>query len=227
MPQRFSNQLRSAAASLLALLLAGALLAACGSSSSSGKSTTNSAGVTAGAPSKTSASTTAATTKTGAGATTTSKHRVPPPPSPAVIATLLKAITPGVKGELRQRFTSLRDCVKNAGVTLPSTGGKPLTAAQTTKLKAAVGKCAGLAGGKFLPSTSLFTSAKFRAGLVKYAECLRAAGVKLPAPNTSGTGPVFDLKGVDVTGAQYRAAVLKCAYVIRANLPATPTGSSG
>jgi hypothetical protein len=34
--------------------------------------------------------------------------------------------------------------------------------------------------------------------------------VNVPAPNTSGSGPVFDTKGIDTSSAQFKAAEAKC-----------------
>jgi hypothetical protein len=40
--------------------------------------------------------------------------------------------------------------------------------------------------------------------------CLRQNGVNVPVPNTSGNGPAFNLKGVNTSSPQFRAAALKC-----------------
>jgi hypothetical protein len=50
----------------------------------------------------------------------------------------------------------------------------------------------------------------FKTALAKYAECLRQNGVNVPAPNTSGKGPVFDTKGIDTSSPQFKAATTKC-----------------
>ena len=49
-----------------------------------------------------------------------------------------------------------------------------------------------------------------KAALAKFATCLNQNGVKVPAPNTSGKGPVFDTKGIDTSSAQFKAAEKKC-----------------
>jgi hypothetical protein len=71
----------------------------------------------------------------------------------------------------------------------------------------------------------------FRQALVKYAECLRQNGVNLPAPNTSGKGPIFSTKGLNPSSPQFRAATMKCrATLIGAfrRLPrANGTGAGG
>jgi hypothetical protein len=47
--------------------------------------------------------------------------------------------------------------------------------------------------------------------LTKFASCMRENGVNVPAPNTSGTGPVFNAKGIDTTSPQFHAAESKCS----------------
>lgn len=54
----------------------------------------------------------------------------------------------------------------------------------------------------------------FRSALVSFASCLRGNGVKIPAPNTSGKGPVFGSKGLNTNTPQYRAALAKCRGVL-------------
>ncbi len=44
----------------------------------------------------------------------------------------------------------------------------------------------------------------------KFATCIRANGVNFPLPNTSGKGPIFSAKGVDIRSAKFKAAEVKC-----------------
>ena len=53
-------------------------------------------------------------------------------------------------------------------------------------------------------------SPAFKAALTKFAACMRENGVNVPAPNTSGNGPVFNTKGIDTSSSQFRAAESKC-----------------
>ncbi len=55
-----------------------------------------------------------------------------------------------------------------------------------------------------------FKSPAFKAALAKFATCMRENGVNVPAPNTSGSGPVFDTKGIDTSSAQFKTAEAKC-----------------
>jgi hypothetical protein len=192
MPHFNRNRRNSTAAAVLFVLLAALLLSACGGSSKSSSSTASSSA--------------SATTATG----------------PA-----------RGKGGTRN-FTALRECLQKSGITLPKStpsqpgkpgaggvfgaaGGPALPKGVTrTQLREALKKCAahfvrragklgGLGG----------TSRRF----AKFATCMGKAGVKLPAPNTSGKGPIFDTKGLNTSSAQFKAADAKCAAEL------TPTGA--
>ncbi|MGA8364598.1 MAG: hypothetical protein WB709_08760 [Solirubrobacteraceae bacterium] len=178
------------AALTLALLLTCLGLAACGGSSSS--TTSTSANASATAPKGAS----------GAGAT----------------------------GPGGARFTAVRECLQKNGITLPQRppgqrGSRPggpsgflggngadgpqlpsgVTRAQ---MQAALKKC-GAGGGQFRRGARLKSPA-YRAALTKFATCMRENGVNLPAPNTSGNGPIFSTKGLNTASAQFRSAELKC-----------------
>jgi hypothetical protein len=202
-----SNRRKPAAAAVLVILLACIGLAACGSSSSSSTSTSTAA---------TSAS---ATTGTGA------------------------------KGPNAGRFTATRECLQKNGITLPQrtpgqrrppgaaggllgggggSGGaagpqlpKGVTRAQYEAVlkKCGGGNFAGRGGG------ARFSSPAFKTALAKFATCLRQNGVNVPAPNTSGKGPVFDTKGIDTSSAQFKAAEVKCQSVLRAAFQRGPSAS--
>ncbi|MGA8352660.1 MAG: hypothetical protein WB698_00645 [Solirubrobacteraceae bacterium] len=47
--------------------------------------------------------------------------------------------------------------------------------------------------------------------LAMYVNCLRAEGIKLPSPNTSGKGPIVNFKGVNTSSPQFKQAGSKCA----------------
>lgn len=140
-------------------------------------------------------------------------------------------------GSRSSSFTAMQACLKKEGVSLPSSpaggagkpssgkppsgevpsGGAPNGAGGVTlpsgvsrsKLQEAMKKCG--AGSSFTggPRRS-FNSASAQAALAKYATCMRENGVKLPAPNTSGSGPVFNTKGIDTSSATFKKAQSKC-----------------
>jgi hypothetical protein len=91
---------------------------------------------------------------------------------------------------------------------------KGVTQAQ---FQAALKKCGagnfpqGRAGG--------LNSASARAGLAKYAACLRQNGIDVPAPNTTGKGPVFSTKGIDTSSSKFKAAQSKCQSDLKGAFP--------
>ena len=154
----------------------------------------------------------------------------------------------GSTGPAGGRFTALRQCLSQHGITLPQrTAGQGRTPGQGRPPGGATGRGgffgggAGATGGRgfFRPpagvSASQFAAALkacgggagFGAGrapannpsavtaLTKFATCMRSNGVNLPAPNTSGGGPVFNTKGLSTTSASFRAADAKCAPDLR------------
>jgi hypothetical protein len=206
MPHIESKRLKPAAATVLVVLLAGLLLAACGGSS------------------KSSSSTAAATSAAASN-------------------------TPAAAGS---RFGALRSCLQKNGITLPNrtpggsaapgagsgvpgTGGafvpgsgpqlpKGVTRAQ---LQAAVKKCGGKGFGRFGGPNGRGGRGRFAARYTKFATCMRNNGVNLPAPNTTGNGPIFNTKGIDTTSAAFKTADAKCIKELApAGAPAAP-GSSG
>ena len=55
---------------------------------------------------------------------------------------------------------------------------------------------------------------------------MRQSGINVPAPNTSGKGPVFDTKGIDTAGTQFRTAESKCSPLLRAGFRSRPEGAA-
>ena len=195
MPQITSNRLRPAAASALLVLLMGLLLAACGGGSSS---------------------------KSSSSASTTTKA----------------ANGPG--GQFGARGAALRTCLQKNGITLPKVkagqrrtpgAGGPFGADGTgasaklpsgvtrAQFQAALKKCG---GGQFRGGKGFAAAGAQR--FAKFAACMRKNGVKLPQPNTSGKGPIFDTKGIDTTSASFKAADAKCVDELRPSGGAQPGG---
>lgn len=141
------------------------------------------------------------------------------------------------------RFAAMRSCLQKEGITLPQRqafrhshggagaqgGGFPgggggfgrhlPKGVSAEKLQSALKKCGGnfpggFHGGFHGGRGGVFKSAKDKTALTAFAACMRENGVKLPAPNTSGQGPVFDTKGLDTSSsssrAQWRSATASC-----------------
>jgi hypothetical protein len=210
MPQTIGDRIRPVGIAALALLLAGLLLAACGSSSSTSSSATASA--SAGA---------------AAGAT--------PGRGPA-------------------RFNAIRECLAKDGITLPARkagqnnggpagaggllggstgrpkGAQKLPAGVTrAKFDEAIKKCGGPGqfGGSFKRRGSLLQNPSYRAALTKFASCMKESGVSVPAPNTSGSGPIFSTKGLNTSSASFRSAETKCYPILRSAIVPPAGGSPG
>jgi hypothetical protein len=209
MPHPNTRSRKPAAAAVVILLLACVGLAACGGSSSTTSTGANAASTH--------------TASTGTGSTGTASTGASPSGSSS------SGSNPSSAGAGRggARFAAVRECLEKNGITLPQrapgSGGhagarggllgagagalpKGVTRAQ---YEAALRKCgAGAAGlGR---GTPLANNHVFEAALAKFAECLRQNGVNVPAPNTSGKGPVFDTKGINTSSPQFRVATTKC-----------------
>jgi hypothetical protein len=209
LPQHHSNRrsragrIKAAAAALLTALLAGLLLTACGGSSKGTSSTSS-------------------TTSTSSAATSSASSTSPT----------------GSRGQFGARAAALRTCLEKEGITLPKrkpggqNGKRPGTlfglggagrglqlpkGISRAQLQAAFKKC----GGNLIRSRRL-GAARNPQRLAKFAACMRQNGINLPAPNTSGKGPVFNTKGIDTTSAAFRRADAKC---VRELIP--PGGAPG
>jgi hypothetical protein len=132
-------------------------------------------------------------------------------------------------GSRANRFASLQACLKKEGINLPArpsgSGGQPPSGGppgaggggrfklpegvSREKFQEALKKCGGgnFAGGR----RAAFNSAAGKAALTKFAACMRENGINVPAPNTSGKGPVFDTKGLDTSSAAFKKAQQKCS----------------
>jgi len=197
MHQTNSNKRKHVIATLL-LLLATVALAACGSTTSS--------------------TTTATATTAAAGSTT--------------------------HGAISSRFAALRQCLQKNGITLPKptpgqgrpaggflggTSGPHLPAGVTrAQYEAAVKKCGGFGGGRFGGGRGggAFSTPAGKAALAKFAACMHENGVNIPAPNTSGKGPVFNTNGLDTASTKFRAAQTKCSSALRGLFRAHPGGTA-
>jgi hypothetical protein len=79
------------------------------------------------------------------------------------------------------------------------------------KYEAAIKKCGGARfGNNGGPGARRANSPAFRTALTKFAACLRQNGINVPAPNTSGKGPIFSTKGINTASSQFKSAETKC-----------------
>jgi hypothetical protein len=92
-----------------------------------------------------------------------------------------------------------------------------------SQLLTAVRSCGGISGG-ITAGKPRVTGAAYKQAFVSFVSCMREHGINLPAPNTSGKGPIVDTKGIDTTGATYKAAAEKCASILRKVLSLPSTG---
>jgi hypothetical protein len=174
-------------------------LVACGSSSSTGSSTASSS------------ATASSTTGTNPGATN------------------------GNRAAFAGRFKAVRECLQKDGITLPKPtpgqggggrgpfagAGRALPAGVSkSSYEAALRKCGAPAAGR----GGRANSTAFKRAVTKFAACMHENGVKVPTPNTSGTGPVFNTTGLNTSSAQFKAAQAKCASLLRGSLPTNPAG---
>ena len=147
-------------------------------------------------------------------------------------ASAATSTTSGGAGVRGGRFSALRECLKNQGITLPrrspgSTGtpgagvllgsgsgqGRTLpSGVSRAQFEAATKKCG---GGNFARGRRALNSPARANALSAFAGCMRANGVNLPAPNTSGKGPVFNTSGLNVSSTQLNAARAKCASALQ------------
>ncbi|MGA2321068.1 MAG: hypothetical protein ABSG95_10075 [Solirubrobacteraceae bacterium] len=129
----------------------------------------------------------------------------------------------GGSGAASGRFTALRECLKKNGITLPKrttgqapgggflggSGGPQLPKGVTrAQYEATVKKCG---GSGFAGRGARTNSPAFKETLKKFAACMRQNGVNLPEPNSSGSGPIFNTKGLNTASTQFRSAESKCS----------------
>jgi hypothetical protein len=55
---------------------------------------------------------------------------------------------------------------------------------------------------------------RYRRALAAFAACVRRHGINLPPPNTTGRGPIFTSKGIDVRSQRFRTATASCRGIL-------------
>jgi hypothetical protein len=143
----------------------------------------------------------------------------------ATTATAGAAITPA---QITARLATLRACLTEAGITPPKpVPGQPLAlggavglGAQLPKgvtraqYEAALRKCALTRAGTSSGRGHL-AGPVYRKALTQFAACMRQHGENIPAPNTTGKGPVFSTSGLNTQSPQFKAATVKCSGILR------------
>jgi hypothetical protein len=136
------------------------------------------------------------------------------------------------------RFTAVRECLEKNGIKLPprkpgqgrppgggffggGTARRLPPGVTRRQFEAAIKKCR----GGFRPGARLRSPA-YRGALASFAECMRSHGINLPAPNTSGNGPVFNTGSINTNSAQFKAAESACRTELRGGLPGAGATSS-
>lgn len=145
-------------------------------------------------------------------------------------------------GSGKDRRAALRECLEKQGVKLPSapSGGQPGSGPPAGGGQPPVGGGGFTPGGADSKTQEAFkkcgggsfggrprNSAAFKATLTKFAACMRENGVNLPAPNTSGKGPVFDTKGIDTSSTAFKSAQSKCRSALKGAFGGGGAPSSG
>ncbi|MCW3028442.1 MAG: hypothetical protein JWN81_1653 [Solirubrobacterales bacterium] len=168
-----------AASTMLVILLAGLLLVACGESSKG--TSTSAAGASSSTPS----------TEASKAPTTSSTF------NPA----------------LEDRLAAFRECMSRNGIHLPQT--KPGQSVQVpsgvshSRYEIASLKCRNELGSVAPPAAaSKPITPHGRQALIKFVECMRANGIKLPKPTPSR--PLYYPGGLNLASPQFAAAERKC-----------------
>jgi hypothetical protein len=116
-----------------------------------------------------------------------------------------------------------------AGAAGPGRGFQPPAGVSQAQFQAALAKCGGVgrAPGAARRTLTPAQKATQQAALVKFAACMKTNGITLPAPNTSGTGPVFNTSKLNTTSPQFTAASKKCASLLPARFGRRGGGGPG
>jgi hypothetical protein len=124
----------------------------------------------------------------------------------------------------------VRECLRKQGITVPQAPAgsaqplQPPKGVTPAQFQAALKKCVGsLPGSQGLLKGS---SGRIQA-LRSFAACMRSNGVNLPPPDTSGKGPIFNIRGLDTGSATFRAARTKCTKLLNGLFGIGRPGASG
>ncbi len=90
-------------------------------------------------------------------------------------------------------------------------GNRRFGGAQGAKFRAAMRKCGiNFRGGR----ERFFSSPAGKRALNSFVDCVRKNGYNLPAPNTSGNGPVFDPSKINRNDPKLIVGAAKCRHLL-------------
>jgi hypothetical protein len=138
-------------------------------------------------------------------------------PTASSAAAATQSTSPGgIAATIHSRMQALRSCLTAHGVKL-TPGTLHPTGITPQEYQAALRKCG---ARSTVPTTTApaggpqaFSPALKRA-LLAFAACMRSHGIPLPAPNTTGTGAIFNSRGIDTHSAKFQAAAQKCRALL-------------
>jgi hypothetical protein len=125
-------------------------------------------------------------------------------------------------------------CLKKQGITLPQRrpanrppnggaggglffGGGGGAPRGSSKIQSALRKCGINPQRRGFQASA--NNPQFKQALDKFVTCVRKNGYDMPAPNTSGNGPVFDASKVNRNDPKFKAATSKCQGDLQALRP--------
>jgi hypothetical protein len=127
------------------------------------------------------------------------------------VATLgLSACGGSTKSASSHTNTAVTSTASTTSASTPTTGSGSSSGSAAKPPGGAPGRTS--AGASPAPQSP--GAARFKDALSKFAACLRQNGVNIPAPNTSGKGPVFSTKGLQTNTPKFRQATTKCRSVL-------------
>ena len=111
---------------------------------------------------------------------------------------------------MRVGASKLRECLSKYGIHSLQGSQK---GADRERLRAALARCGQGSTGR---RRRLLSSPSYRKALTSFSGCMRAHGVKnFPAPNTSGSGPIFAGQHL-ARNPQMQAADKACIHILAA-----------
>jgi hypothetical protein len=145
--------------------------------------------------------------------------------------------TTASNGQPGARRAAIAACLKKQGITPPAgpRGGRPggppggagapvpgaglfggpnRGAGGGSRFRAALQKCGIRAFGRRGGRGGIAGTPAGRAALTRFSACMKQNGYALPAPNLSGSGPVFDPRKVNRRDPKFLAAAAKCQGLI-------------